>query len=294
MKIVLFGANGQLGTALREPLARIGTVVPVARQGTALTADFTDTDQLAALVRSQRPQVIVNAAAWTAVDAAESRRDEAFAVNAGAVAVLAREARACGAWLVHYGTDYVFDGSGTRPWREEDEPRPLNVYGASKWAGEVALKASDCQHLVLRVSWVWSPPNHGFVSRVRARLLAGEALTVVDDQVGAPTSAQLIAQVTARTIPQAMAQPALGGTYHLAPTGETSLHGVAERIARTLRAQGHEVPPVTAVHSTQRPSAAARPLNSRLDTSLLQSSFRVALPAWESDLDGALSNWPVP
>jgi dTDP-4-dehydrorhamnose reductase len=293
LKILLFGANGQLGTALQAPLARIGTVVPVARQGAVLTADFADTEQLGAIVRAQQPRLIVNAAAWTAVDAAESHRDAAFAVNATAVAALAREARACGAWLVHYGTDYVFDGSGTRAWREDDEPRPINVYGASKRAGEVALTQSGCLHLLLRVSWVWSPPNHGFVSRVRARMLAGEVLEVVNDQIGAPTNAHLIAGVTTRLLPLAMARPAMGGTYHLAATGETSLYGVAEHIARVLRAQGHAVPPVQAVPSAQRRTAAARPLNSRLDTSRLQAAFGVALPAWDADLDEALSRWPV-
>ena len=290
MKILLLGPNGQVGWELQRALAPLGELHALGRDA----ADFAAPGSLAAPVRALRPDVIVNAAAYTAVDKAESEPDLARRVNAEAPAVLAREAAASGAWLVHYSTDYVFDGSGTAP-RDEDAPTgPLNVYGRTKLEAEDAVRASGARHLVLRTSWVYAARGGNF-ARTMLRLAAErDALRVVDDQVGAPTGAELIADVSAHAIRAVVAGTAPGGTYHLVASGETSWHGYACRVIEAARAAGKPVQvareAIGAVPSSAFPTPAERPKNSRLDTRRLQSAFGLALPPWQAGVDRLLAD----
>jgi dTDP-4-dehydrorhamnose reductase len=286
MKILLLGKNGQLGWELQRALAPLGELVALGRDGGALAADFGHPETLAGTVRALRPDVIVNAAAYTAVDKAESEPEAAQAVNAQAPAVLAREAAALGAWLVHYGTDYVFDGSGDAP-RDEDAPTaPLSVYGRTKLEGEEAIRASGCRHLILRTSWVYAARGGNFI-RTMLRLAAErEALSVIDDQIGAPTGAELLADVSAHALRAALAHPALAGTYHAVAAGETSWYGYARFVIEWARAQGLPVKvapqAVAAIPTSAYPTPARRPLNSRLSTRKLQQAFGLTLPHWQA------------
>lgn len=286
MKILLLGKNGQVGWELQRSLAPLGELIALDRHGDhKLCGDLSDLDKLAATVRAVQPQVIVNAAAYTAVDKAESEATQARRINAEAPAVLAREAKTCGALLLHYSTDYVFDGSGQRPWREDDATGPLSVYGRTKLDGEQAVVDSGCAHLILRTSWVYAARGGNF-ARTMLRL-AGERerLTVIDDQWGAPTGAELIADVTAHAIAQMRQQPAKGGIYHLAAAGETSWHGYAQHVigqARQLRpAIELKVREIAPIPTSQYPTPARRPHNSRLDCSKLQAAFDLRLPPWQ-------------
>lgn len=282
MKILLLGPSGQVGSQLLRTLTPLGEVVAADRSA---GWDLADPVALAARVEALAPDVIVNAAAYTAVDRAESEPALAHRVNAEAPAALATAARVLGAWLVHYSTDYVFDGSGSRPWREDDPTGPLSVYGQSKLAGERAIQSRHPRHLILRTSWVHGPQGGNFIRTMLRLASEREALSVVDDQVGAPTSAPLIAQVTAHAIGRLQQAPALAGVYHLAAAGETSWCGLA-RQALALAAErrlplrcGPEG--VRAIPSTDYPTPARRPLNSRLDTHKLREAFGVALPTWQ-------------
>lgn len=285
MKILLFGKNGQVGWELQRALLPLGDVVALGSQ----EADFARPDALADIVRRVRPDAIVNAAAHTAVDKAESEPERAAALNAAAPAVLAREAAALGAWLVHYSTDYVFDGGGTQA-RDEDAPTaPLSVYGRSKLEGEQAVRASGCRHYLLRTSWVYGARGGNF-ARTMLRL-AGERdrLTVIDDQVGAPTGADLIADVTAHLL-RARRDDA-SGTYHLAAAGQTSWHGYASFVIDWARAHGLPVKAseVAAIPTSAYPTPAQRPLNSRLDTRKLRETFGLALPPWQAGVERMLT-----
>ncbi|MBI5275367.1 MAG: dTDP-4-dehydrorhamnose reductase [Burkholderiales bacterium] len=280
MKILLLGASGQVGWQLRRSLSVLGEVVALEREG---GGDLAKPDELAATVRRVAPQAIVNAAAFTAVDRAEQETALAFAINATACEVLAREAQGAGAWLVHYSTDYVFDGTGTRPWREDDATSPVNAYGRSKLAGEQAIAATCTRHLILRTSWVFDAWGRNFLKTILRAAAQRETLDVVDDQWGAPTRAALVADVTAHVLRQAGAQHA--GTYHLAAAGETTWHAyasfaVAQAVAAgaTLKASGERI---RAVPTSQFPLPARRPANSRLDTSKLRRTFGLALPPWQ-------------
>ncbi len=292
MKILLFGKNGQVGWELQRSLAVLGELVAVGREDAGLCGDLTNLEGLAATVRQVQPQLIVNAAAYTAVDKAESEPELAALVNAQAPGVLARAAHAAGAWLVHYSTDYVFDGSGERPWREADATAPLNVYGRTKLEGERLVAAHCPAHLILRTSWVHSPRGGNF-ARTMLRLAAErDSLSVVVDQFGAPTGADLLADVTAHAIKAAMAQPQKAGTYHAAAAGETSWHGYARFVVEQAREAGRplKVQPdnIDAVPSSAFPSAARRPHNSRLDTGKLRSTFGLVLPHWQSGVERLL------
>jgi dTDP-4-dehydrorhamnose reductase len=298
MKLLLFGRNGQLGWELQRSLAVLGEVVALDRGGEPLCGDFTRPDALAETVRRVRPDAIVNAAAYTAVDKAESEPDLARTINATAVAALAREAADLGAWLGHFSTDYVFDGSGDAP-RGEDAPTgPLNVYGRSKLEGEEAIRVSGCRHLILRTSWVHGAHGGNF-ARTMLRLAAErERLQVIDDQVGAPTAAELLADITAHALRAAQRRPELAGTYHAAAAGETSWHGYARFVIEWARAQGWplKVAPdaVEAVPTSAFPTAARRPLNSRLDTQRLHTTFGVHLPDWKIGVERMLDELPPP
>lgn len=294
MKLLLLGKNGQVGWELQRALAPLGEVVALDFDSPGpLSADFSKPMSLVATVRTVRPDVIVNAAAHTAVDKAEGEPALAQALNAEAPAVLAQEAAALGAWLVHYSTDYVFDGSGDQPRTEEAPTGPLSVYGRSKLAGEEAIRASGCRHLILRTSWVYAARGGNF-ARTMLRLAAErERLTVIDDQIGAPTGADLLADLTALMLRSAMPRPELAGTYHAVAAGETSWHGYARFVIEWARQHGHaiKVPPgaIAAVPTTAFPTPAKRPLNSRLDTGKLRAAFGLHLPHWQTGVERMLS-----
>jgi len=289
MKLLILGRDGQVGTALSQLLAPLGTIVALGRDG----ADLAQPDRLATIVRREQPDVIVNAAAYTAVDRAESEPELAKLANADGPAALARAAAASNAWLIHYSTDYVFDGEKPEPYVETDDTAPLNVYGASKRAGELAIGEAGGKHLIFRTSWVHAPGRNNFVAKILALAQSRDELRVIDDQIGAPTSARLIAELTARAVEQiARDRPLPGGIYHLTASGETSWHGYASYvIGETLR---RGVPlkttpqRVLAVPSTAFPSPARRPRNSRLATLKLRSALDAELPDWQADVLGTL------
>lgn len=293
MRIVLFGSRGQLGWELQRALAPLGELTALSTDSRDWPADFRHPESLAETLRALRPDAVVNAAAYTAVDRAESETDLAHTINATAPGVLAREAAALGATLLHYSTDYVFDGSGDAP-RNEDAPvAPLNTYGRSKLAGEQAVRASGCRHLILRTSWVYAARGSNF-ARTMLRLAAErDGLRVVDDQIGVPTGAELLADVSAHALRTLQSEPALAGTYHVAPAGQTSWHAYACRIVDAAAARGQPLKlaarDIQAIPTRDYPSAAARPLNSRLDTTRLREAFGLTLPPWQHGVDRMLA-----
>ena len=285
MRILLLGCDGQVGWELQRSLQPLGEVLALDFQDREYAADFSRPAALASTVDRVRPDLIVNAAAHTAVDKAQSEPDLAQAINGDSPGVLARSAAAAGAWLVHYSTDYVFDGSGDQP-RDEDAPTgPLSVYGRTKLDGEHQIRESGCNHLILRTSWVYAARGGNF-ARTMLRLAAGRTeLSVIDDQVGAPTGADLLADLTALMVRAARARPELGGTYHAVAAGSTSWHGYARLVIEAARARGVALTlPADALRpipTSAYPTPAPRPLNSRLDTRKLRERFDVHLPDWE-------------
>jgi dTDP-4-dehydrorhamnose reductase len=294
MKILLLGKNGQVGWELQRSLAVLGDVVALDFDSPGpLTADFSKPESLAATVRAVAPQIIVNAAAHTAVDKCESEPDVARALNATSPAVLAREAKTLGAWLVHYSTDYVFDGSGSTPWLEDSKTGPLNVYGQTKLEGENAIRASGCQHLIFRTSWVYGARGGNF-AKVMLKLAAErERLTVIDDQFGAPTGADMLADITAHAIRAAARRAELAGTYHAVAAGETTWHGYARHVIEFARAAGRpiKVAPdaIEPVPTSAFPTPARRPGNSRMNTHKLRDTFGLSLPTWQAGVDRLLT-----
>jgi len=292
LRILLLGANGQVGTELRRSLAPLGELIAATRNGQldgepCEQADCDDPTGLAVLVERVRPGIVVNATAYTAVDRAEQEREAAWRVNADAPGALAAACARQGARLVHYSTDYVFDGRGTRPYREDDPPNPLGVYGASKLAGEEALRAGGASHMIFRTAWVYAAHSHNFL---RTMLRLGDerdVLRVVADQVGTPTPASLIADVTANALRHS-SQPT--GTWHLTAEGQTTWHGFAEAIFSGAARRGllRRVPRVDAIASSEYPTPAARPAYSVLDTHRLRATFGISLPAWQDGLGGVL------
>lgn len=293
MKILLFGKNGQLGWELQRSLAPLGELVALGSRASPLPADFMDSERLAQTVRQVRPDVIVNAAAYTAVDRAETEREVAHGVNAKAPGVLAQEAQALGAWMVHFSTDYVFDGSGTTPWREGDPTSPLSIYGATKLEGEQRVMQACSRHLVLRTSWVYAARGSNFARTMLRLAQERDHLSVVDDQFGAPTGAQLLADVTAHALRAALDLPARAGLYHVAAAGQTTWHGYARHVLAFAAAQGMALRAtpdrVVAVPSSAFPTPARRPANSRLDTQAFTRTFGLTLPDWRVGLDRTLS-----
>ena len=280
MRILLTGKNGQVGQELARALAPLGEIVAYDRAALDLAAP----ERLVATVRSVKPAVLVNAAAYTAVDQAEREPQAANAVNARGVAVLAEEAKRAGAVLIHYSTDYVFDGTLDRPYVEEDAPNPLNVYGRSKLAGEQAIRDIDGAHLILRTSWVYAEHGRNFFLTMRRLMKEKEELRVVSDQIGAPTFAGSLADAT-REILEAAGVAALGehrGVYHVTANGSTSWHGFAAAIAR-LESVGPAVR-IVPIPSEAYPTPARRPKNSRLSNEKLFRQFGVVMPAWEAAL----------
>lgn len=293
MTSLVLGANGQVGQALLRALAPLDEVVGATRSGTlsdgsaSLTADFADPGSVVALLHATKPARVINAAAYTAVDKAESDTGAARVTNADTPGAIARWCAEHGVPLVHYSTDYVFDGSGARPYRPDDVPAPLGVYGATKLAGEDVIRAAGGRHLILRTAWVYAAHGQNFL-RTMLRLGAErDVLRVVADQVGTPTPAALIAGVTAQIL---CTDNSASGTWHLTARGETSWHGFAEAIfegavERRLIARA---PKVEAISTADYPTPARRPAYSCLDTSTLERDFRIALPDWRDALAGVL------
>ena len=285
MRVLLLGKNGQVGWELQRALAPLGEIVALDKNGEGtLVGDLADEAGLRATVAAVRPDVIVNAAAYTAVDHAESEPGLVHRINAAAPGALAEEAAARRIWFVHYSTDYVFDGSGKRPWRENDPVSPLSVYGESKLAGEEAIRASGCRHLILRCSWLYAARGGNFARTMLGLAAERERLTVIADQIGAPTGADLVADITAHLLRSVMegSGPRPVGIYHLAAAGETSWHGYASFVIDEARRRGAslKVKEIVPVPSSSWPTAATRPLNSRLNTTRLRSVFGIHLPDW--------------
>ena len=286
MKILLFGRNGQVGWELQRSLAPLGDVVALgsgAEEG--LDGDFRDPAAVARTVRTVRPDAVVIAAAYTAVDKAESEPELARTVNALAPGAIAEAARAVGAAVIHYSTDYVFDGGGTRPWSEGDATGPLSVYGRTKLEGEQAIAAAQPLHLVLRTSWVYAARGGNFAKTMLRLARERDRLTVIDDQVGAPTGADLLADVTAHALPALLADPAKAGIYHVAAAGETTWNGYARFVVGKAQQRGDVLKAgpeqVDAVPTTAFPTPARRPHNSRLSTARFRAAFDLTLPPWQ-------------
>lgn len=291
MKILLLGKNGQLGFELQRALAPIATVTAVGRE----ECDLTDTESLRRCVRQDRFDVIVNAAAYTAVDRAETEESLAYAVNAEAPAALAAEAAAADSLLVHYSTDYVFSGAGSGFYTETDTPCPVNVYGASKLAGEMAIQASDARALVLRTSWVVGAHGNNFVNTMLRLAAEKTALNVVADQYGAPTSAALLADVSAHAIGTALVNPTpmpSARLYHSAAGGVANWHELASHVIEQARRAGHPVnvapDAINPITTADWPTPAKRPINSRLGTRKFRQQFGLCLPEWRHGVDHIL------
>ncbi|UST72982.1 MULTISPECIES: dTDP-4-dehydrorhamnose reductase [Pseudomonas] len=285
MRILLLGKNGQVGWELQRSLAPLGEMIALDRHLVdGFSGDLSNLESLRATIRQVKPDVIVNAAAYTAVDKAESETELADLVNGLASGVMAQEAAALGAWLVHYSTDYVFSGQGVTPWQETDAVAPVNHYGSSKLAGEQAIIVSGCKHLIFRTSWVYGARGNNFARTMLRLAKDRETLNVIADQIGAPTGADLIADVTALAIQQVLKHPELAGLYHLAAAGEVSWYGYASHVLDFAKAQGEElaVMAVNPIETAAYPTPARRPLNSRLDTQKLRKNFSLHLPDWQS------------
>lgn len=286
MKMLLLGQYGQVSQELQRVLQGAGELTVLGRE----QLDLTQPELIRQHVQNLRPELIINAAAHTAVDQAESEPELAFAINATAPGILAEEAAALGAPLIHYSTDYVFDGTHTAPYRESDATHPLSVYGRSKLAGEQAIQAVGGMHLILRTSWVYSQHGKNFLLTMQRLLQERESLSVVNDQIGAPTWAGTIAQATVQLIEQwRSGQAGPWGVYHLTAQGETSWFGFASAIAAHLRNQGKTVATLQPIPSSAYPTPAQRPLNSRLDCSRLQQDWNVQLPNWQTVLEQCLA-----
>lgn len=285
MKILLFGKNGQVGWELQRSLALLGEVIALDSSSTEFCGDFTNMQGLIQTVRAIAPDIIVNAAAHTAVDKAESEPEVARTINALAPTLLAQEAKSIGAWLIHYSTDYVFDGSGDKPWVETDDTKPLNVYGKTKLEGEQFIRQSGCKHLIFRTSWVYAARGGNFAKTMLRLAKERDNLSVINDQIGAPTGAELLADLTAHAIRTALLKPELSGLYHVVASGETSWHGYASYVIDIAQIAGESMwitpEDILPVATSAFITPAKRPLNSRLDTNKFQTAFGLHLPHWQ-------------
>ncbi|MDO9461217.1 MAG: dTDP-4-dehydrorhamnose reductase [Alphaproteobacteria bacterium] len=301
MKILLLGKGGQVGWELQRSLAPLGELIALDRHSRNHCGDLANLQGLTQTLQALRPDIIVNAAAYTAVDKAESEPEQARLINATAPGCLAQEAHKIGAWLVHYSTDYVFDGSGAQAWREIDVPAPINVYGQTKLEGE-QLVAQHCpRHLIFRTSWVYAARGNNFAKTMLRLAHERERLTVIDDQWGAPTGADLLADVTAHALRQAVQQMQQGrahigtdaGIYHLAASGETTWSAYATHVLNHAKSAQPpaklRVQEVVSVPASAFPTPARRPYNSRLNTRKLESTFGLALPDWRLGVDRMLA-----
>ncbi len=297
MNILLLGAKGQLGRELQSSMASAGDLIALDRSGGAggLCGDLEDLRGISDTVSDLKPDIIINAAAYTKVDQAEEDKDLAYIVNSQAPVVLAREAKKIDALLVHYSTDYVFDGSGDKPWREDDPTQPLNVYGASKLEGEQNIISSGCSYLIFRTSWVYSSHGDNFAKKMISLAMQRDELKVINDQIGAPTGAKLLADCTAKVIPHVLADYELGGLYHLSASGEASWYEYACFVLDQARSFGInlKVTPesVIPVSSDSFPTPAKRPHNSRLDCSKFSKVFGIELPNWKVGVSEMLDSY---
>ena len=287
MKILLTGVNGQIGWELARTLLPLGEIIEVSRA----QADLCDLPGLRKLILDAASDVIINPAAYTAVDKAESERDLAFKINAEAPALMAEEARKTGALFIHYSTDYVFDGADPLPYAEADPTAPLNVYGQSKLAGEQAIQASGCDFVVLRTSWVFSGRGNNFVKTMLRLAMEREELKIVDDQAGAPTWARLVAEVTAHVLRQTVTERQAGvfrpDIYHLTSSGATSWYGFAQAIVNSMRDENRwnfKNRSILPIATSEYPLPAKRPHNSLLSTRKLEQHFGLVMPGWENSL----------
>ena len=293
MKILLFGKNGQVGWELQRSLSSVGELVALDTDDQMPCGDFTRLEDIIQTIHSVSPDIIVNAAAYTAVDKAESESALAHTINTQAPKILAQESLKIGAWLVHYSTDYVFDGNGTKPWKETDPTAPINIYGSTKLEGEKAVINSGCKHLIFRTSWIYSARGENFIKTMIRLAQSRDHLSVIDDQIGAPTGAELLADVTAHSICTALRQPQVSGLYHLAAKGEISWYGYANFVldkARQsgikLQVQAENIRPVT---TDVFPQTARRPGNSRLNTKKIEHTFDLTLPLWQTGVTRMLT-----
>lgn len=284
-RILLFGQAGQVGWELQRSLSVLGEVISLDKNNTQYCGDLSRLQELANTVRNIQPDVIVNAAAYTAVDKAQSEPELAHTVNALAPGVLAEEAQRIGAYLVHYSTDYVFNGIGHHAWKETDAPAPLNVYGQSKLEGEHRIMAACQKHLIFRTSWVYAARGNNFAKTILRLAKEREQLTIINDQIGSPTGADILADLTAHAIRQVIHFPRDTGLYHLAASGETSWYGYAQFIVNHARHLGIQLKTtseaITPVPSSSFQTQAIRPYNSRLDTAKLRATFNLTLPNWQ-------------
>jgi dTDP-4-dehydrorhamnose reductase len=294
MKILLLGKNGQVGWELQRSLAPLGEVLALDRYSTSHCGDLTQPDKLAQTVLAFKPDFIVNAAAHTAVDKAESEPELATVLNTDAPAALAKAAAQVGAWLVHYSTDYVFDGSGTHARQEGEGTGPLSVYGQTKLDGEKTIVASGCKYLIFRTSWVYAARGGNFAKTMLRLAQERDKLTVINDQHGAPTGADLVADVTAHAMRRVLntQNSSFSGVYHLVAAGETTWHGYASHVIEKAKVSkpeaGWKVADISPVPTSAFPTPAMRPLNSRLCTHKLQQNFGLVLPPWEQGVDRML------
>ena len=290
-KILLLGKDGQVGWELQRSLASLGILTSLNRS----ECDLADPARVQAVLEQHEPEVIVNAAAYTAVDQAESEPAQAKRINVDAVAELALYAREMGSLLVHYSTDYIFDGSKPEAYVEDDLTNPLSVYGKTKLDGEHKVRDALCRHLIFRTSWVYGARGNNFAKTILRLAQERTALNVIDDRIGAPTSAELIADVTAHAMRDVLSGRAPGGTYHLAAAGETSWYGYAKFVTDRARAQGQTLAlaadGLKPIPATEYPLPAKRPQNSRLNTQLLERSFALKLPSWETGVARILDEW---
>ncbi|GAB0648880.1 dTDP-4-dehydrorhamnose reductase [Escherichia coli] len=291
MNILLFGKTGQVGWELQRSLAPLGNLIAVDVHSSEYCGDFSNPEGVAETVRRIKPDVIVNAAAHTAVDKAESEAEFAQLLNATSVEAIAKEAAKIGAWVVHYSTDYVFPGNGEEPWRETDATAPLNVYGETKLAGEKALQANCARHLIFRTSWVYAGKGNNFAKTMLRFAKERTEMSVINDQFGAPTGPELLADCTAHAIRVALKQPDVAGLYHLVASGVTTWHDYAALVFDEARKAGIELAITTlnAVPTRAYPTPARRPNNSRLNTDKFQQNFDLVLPAWETGVKRMLA-----
>ncbi|WP_312345183.1 dTDP-4-dehydrorhamnose reductase [Leclercia sp.] len=291
MNILLFGKTGQVGWELQRALAPLGNLIAVDVHSGEYCGDFSNPEGIAETVRRIKPDVIVNAAAHTAVDKAESEPEFARLLNATSVEAIAKEAEKIGAWVVHYSTDYVFPGNGKKPWLETDATAPLNVYGETKLAGEKALQENCARHLIFRTSWVYAGKGNNFAKTMLRFAKERTEMSVINDQFGAPTGAELLADCTAHAIRVAMKQPEVAGLYHLVASGVTTWHDYAALVFDEARKAGIELAltKLNAVPTSAYPTPARRPNNSRLNTEKFQQNFDLVLPEWQTGVKRMLS-----
>ena len=288
MKILLFGKNGQVGWELERSMLPLGNIIALDQD----VADFSNPESLREIIQSEKPDVIVNAAAYTAVDKAEDDEDLAAKINGEAPGILAEEALKLNALLIHYSTDYVFDGEKKGPYVETDEPNPINAYGRTKLAGEEAVKTSGCDHLIFRTSWVYASRGHNFLLSILRLAKERDELSIVSDQVGSPTSARLIADTTVLCIQQAAKEKQKGvfssGLYHLISAGFTCWHGFAQVIVGVAKQKLNlelKIKHIKAIPTVEYPTPAQRPMNSQLALSKLEKVFGLVMPDWKKMLD---------